>query len=574
MLPVAPLPPGAPPPLRVRFVAKGTKMGLSNVEWRLEGPADAEGFVPTTHGDGDANRLSTLPPLAVLQWATTPLRISGAEAEIPRPPLPAEGETLDVDVPIDGRSVRISGTLRDAAGRPVSPGGVLVRTDHAFPGKGVGGAYDAGGYGVAVGARGEFVLEIPGLRTPGPDDEPDKLVVIAIAAGYEVSRSELPVADADDVAIKMHPDTKHGSLDLLVRGVDGRPAAGVRLWIRSVGSKIDLRIALPGDHAPDDEIQEQALARFLGGGRASEQGYDVAQDRNPVLNLSTDADGRLRLECLPAGTYRVQAVNGTTKDAEPVGADGWLDDGGGGGWQDGHHVDAAEVAESTITVAPWPGRTTATIRLDAARTVVGRIVADRPKDWCDPGEHFNHLVDLAEWPWIHAEVESGHWEMSDDVHRFDGRFRLTGLPLGATRLGVCTSGRPYVSVDVPAATGSGPLDLGDIHVPGGRSLRGQVTWEDGTAIGEAKVGRITLLDGEREDTYQYVNGGSYDSLLLRRPPRPGDVLVIDFGAVVAPPVRVPLAPTKDEDGRLHQDVRIRKPAPAAPDAAPNADGSK
>jgi len=164
--------------------------------------------------------------------------------------------------------------------------------------------------------------------------------------------------------------------------------------------------------------------------------------------------------------------------------------------------------------------------------------------------------------------------MSDDVHRFDGRFRLTGLPLGATRLGVCTSGRPYVSVDVPAATGSGPLDLGDIHVPGGRSLRGQVTWEDGTAIGEAKVGRITLLDGEREDTYQYVNGGSYDSLLLRRPPRPGDVLVIDFGAVVAPPVRVPLAPTKDEDGRLHQDVRIRKPAPAAPDAAPNADGSK
>lgn len=566
VLPVAPLPPDAPPPLRVRFVAKGTKTGVSHVAWSLPVPKDAESEADEIQGHADVDGLATLPPLAVLRWAKVPLEVFGLEVEIPRPPLSADGETLDVEVPIEGRVARITGTLRDADGRPVPSGAVVVRTDDAFPGLVVGGSSDFGGYGVAVGARGEFALDVPGLATPGPDDLAQRLVLLAVASGFEVTRLELPVADARDVSIVLRPDARHGALDLLVRGADGRPAAGARVWMRAIGARIDGRLALPGERGADDEFQEAALARFLGGSRATEQGYDVAQDVNPVLDLSTDAEGRLRLECLPAGTYRVQAVNGMTRDAEPVAADGRLDDGGGGGWQDGHRVAAAEVAETTLTVAPWPGRTTATIRLDAARSVVGRIVADRPKEWCDPGEHFNHLVDLAEWPWVHAEVESGSWGWNDEIRRFDGRFRLTGLPRGATRLGIMTSGRPYVSVEVPAGIGSAALDLGDLHVPGGRRLRGEVTWEDGTEIADRPLGRITLLDGEREDTYQYVNGGSYESLLLRRPPRPGDVLLVDFGPRVAPPMRVPLAPVEDESGFLRQDLRI--PRPAVPVADP------
>jgi len=425
------------------------------------------------------------------------------------PPQPL-GDVLTVRLEPAGAVAHYRGRVLDDRGRPLAGAGVFAMSPE--------------GPGVRADNEGRFDLALP--LEDGPYDYPR--ILSAVALGYfSVTLRGQPHGE-EGIEFSLRPDEMHGHLVLRLLRSDGRPAARARAWIFREGSSWQEALgwgAVFGDEGPfvdgsgivrdGGTITRQLLARLVGGQATDDQGYEFAQDAGPLLNdLVADEGGRISIPAIPPGTYHLRAAlarpTGGTRVYYPP---------------ECRSFNVQQALDTTITIDPPPRTTEIELRLQAGRTVTGRIeVAENPAWHCDHREH-RHFILVDDWEWTQVVVRSGASERDGNTP-LTGRFRFDGLPRTACALRIYTSGyHPVVVIPLPGVpeNATEPFDLGTITVPAARAMQVLLLGEDDSVI-EHWSGTVEIRGVP--DALPQRWAAVRDTVMLPTQPRAGASIVV------------------------------------------------
>jgi protocatechuate 3,4-dioxygenase beta subunit len=240
-------------------------------------------------------------------------------------------------------------------------------------------------------------------------------------------------------------------LNARARGFDSARRSSVR-----TGSRVDLYL-FPGSAIVGTvrDAQGQPVAKAVVG--TTPEMWPFRFGRMETSSVATDAEGRFELAGLQEGRYRltVRAPDFAPGTVAEV------------------NVEAGADAEADVV-------------LYRGSTVSGRLVGPNEKPVA--GRVSVHEDDRGSAP-----IAYGDWPTADADA--EGRFRVERVPPGSHAVAVTAPGYASQRLSADVGTAGTPVDLGDIVLETGLTIRGRVRDHNGSAIAEAQVNAFARRPG-------------------------------------------------------------------------------